>query len=151
KDKIKKAQPRWRWFRSLRKWGVPRTRDRILSRYQVEEYARGLERAGVPNVQADYQEPRPEDVRDFDEVREEQKERGLARAERLEERAERLDATAAQEYQKQRAIRDRMWPGQPILVGHHSERRHRRDLERADRGMRRSIEASEAAKDARER
>src|SRR5690606_126657 len=55
KDRIKKAQPRWRWFRSLRKWGVPRTRDRILWRYQVEEYARGLERAGVPNVRTDYQ------------------------------------------------------------------------------------------------
>ncbi|MCX4239083.1 hypothetical protein, partial [Paraliomyxa miuraensis] len=50
KDAVKKAHPRWRWFRSLRKWGVPRTRDRALSRYQVEEYARGLRGAGVPNV-----------------------------------------------------------------------------------------------------
>jgi hypothetical protein len=33
--------------------------------------------------------------------------------------------------------------GQPILVGHHSERRHRRDLARIDNNMRRAIEASE--------
>jgi hypothetical protein len=30
--------------------------------------------------------------------------------------------------------------GQPILVGHHSERRHRRDLERHDRNIRKAIE-----------
>lgn len=36
--------------------------------------------------------------------------------------------------------------GQPILVGHHSEARHRRTLERADNAMRKSIEADEKAK-----
>lgn len=30
--------------------------------------------------------------------------------------------------------------GQPILVGHHSERRHRRDIDRIDRGMRATVE-----------
>lgn len=35
--------------------------------------------------------------------------------------------------------------GQPILVGHHSEGRHRRTLERADNAMRRSIEADNKA------
>lgn len=36
-------------------------------------------------------------------------------------------------------------PGQPILVGHHSEKRHRRDLARHDANMRASIDASEKA------
>jgi len=36
--------------------------------------------------------------------------------------------------------------GQPILIGHHSEKRHRRDLERSDNAMRKSHEASETAK-----
>lgn len=36
-------------------------------------------------------------------------------------------------------------PGQPILVGHHSERGHRRLLERSDRKMEQSIAASEKA------
>ena len=35
--------------------------------------------------------------------------------------------------------------GQPILVGHHSENRHRRALERSDNAMRRSIEADDKA------
>ena len=36
-------------------------------------------------------------------------------------------------------------PGQPVLVGHHSEARHRRDLERIDNGIRASIELEEKA------
>ncbi len=36
-------------------------------------------------------------------------------------------------------------PGQPILVGHHSENRHRRDLDKIDRNMRKSVEADEKA------
>jgi hypothetical protein len=35
--------------------------------------------------------------------------------------------------------------GQPILVGHHSEGRHRRTIDRADKAMRRSIEADAKA------
>ena len=37
--------------------------------------------------------------------------------------------------------------GQPILVGHHSERGHRTALERSNSAMRRAIEADEKAKD----
>lgn len=36
--------------------------------------------------------------------------------------------------------------GQPILVGHHSERRHRRAIERADQNMRQSVELDKKAK-----
>ncbi|MCA9710705.1 MAG: hypothetical protein KDK70_32995, partial [Myxococcales bacterium] len=57
KDAIKKAQPRWRWFRSIRRWGVPRTRDRALSRDEVERYAQGLTTAGMPGVRVDYAAP----------------------------------------------------------------------------------------------
>lgn len=35
--------------------------------------------------------------------------------------------------------------GQPILVGHHSERRHRRDIAKIDAGMRASIDLSDKA------
>lgn len=41
--------------------------------------------------------------------------------------------------------------GQPILVGHHSERRHRRAIETAERAMRTSIEEGNRAEDLRER
>lgn len=151
KDAIKKAQPRWRWFRSLRKWGVPRTRERVLSSDQVEEHARGLQRSGVPSVRVDYQEPRPEDVRDFGEVIEERNERALDRAERLEDRAERLEGQAAAEHLERRAIGDAIPMGQPILVGHHSEARHRRDVARMKAAMGREVEAIDAAEHARRR
>lgn len=41
--------------------------------------------------------------------------------------------------------------GQPILVGHHSEKRHRRTLEKADRAMRTSADESKRAEDLRGR
>ncbi|MCX4239727.1 hypothetical protein [Paraliomyxa miuraensis] len=65
---VKKAQPRWRWFSKLRRWGVPRTRGRVLSSDQVEEYAQGLRVAGVPNVRVDYEEPQTVDELDLEEV-----------------------------------------------------------------------------------
>ena len=37
--------------------------------------------------------------------------------------------------------------GQPILVGHHSERGHRKALERADNNMRKCVEASQKAEE----
>jgi len=48
-------------------------------------------------------------------------------------------------YQSARSIGDMIPFGQPILVGHHSEGRHRRDLGRIDSGMRKSIEESSKA------
>ncbi|MCX4239437.1 hypothetical protein [Paraliomyxa miuraensis] len=65
---VNAARPRWRWLSRLRRWGIPRTRERLLSIEEVEEYAEGLRAAGVPNVRVDYKEPRPEDVHDLGEV-----------------------------------------------------------------------------------
>lgn len=45
-----------------------------------------------------------------------------------------------------RAAVDGIPPGQPILVGHHSERRHRAALERHDARMRAGIESEDMAK-----
>jgi hypothetical protein len=42
-------------------------------------------------------------------------------------------------------ILDIIPPGQPILVGHHSEGRHRRDLARVDRYFQKAGEEDEAA------
>lgn len=74
-----------------------------------------------------------------------------ARADRLGARAERLSRAAQAVY---KAGHDRVKDiplGQPILVGHHSERRHRNDLARYERAIRKSIELSNAAKRAAER
>lgn len=68
-----------------------------------------------------------------------------ARRARFAERAERKRAEAAAAAASASRIADAIPFGQPILVGHHSEKRHRRDVERIHSGMRKSIEASEQA------
>lgn len=75
------------------------------------------------------------------------------RRERLEARLERRREWAASREAKARAGFDRAHgaldgipPGQPILVGHHSERRHRAALERHDNAMRSAYESAEMAK-----
>lgn len=64
-----------------------------------------------------------------------------ARRERMLERAERLRGKAATDFRKA-DLREEVSGiplGQPILVGHHSERRHRNAIKRADNAMRRAI------------
>lgn len=73
------------------------------------------------------------------------RERREARADRLREWAEKRERKAEHDYQAARQIADRIPFGQPILVGHHSEGRARRDAARIDAGMRRSIEHAETA------
>lgn len=146
KEEIKSAWPRWRWFRSLGQWGVQRTRDSVLSRSKVEGYAKGLQAAGMPNVEVDYEAPEVNDLRDFAELKKERDERSLDRADRLSDRAERLHDKAAAEFGASSAAVAGIPLGQPILVGHHSEKRHRRDLDRSHRAMRRGVEANKQAK-----
>lgn len=77
--------------------------------------------------------------------REDYRERKEARVERLEERADKARAQSTAAFQTAHEIGSAIPFGQPILVGHHSERHHRRDLDRIDRNMRKSVEASEKA------
>lgn len=64
------------------------------------------------------------------------------RKERFEALAEKAKKEADAAHQTADRISSFIPPGQPILVGHHSERRHRRDLDRIDKKMRQAIEAS---------
>ena len=77
--------------------------------------------------------------------REDYQERKEARIDRMEERAARAQAESAAASHAAHEIMRHIPPGQPILVGHHSERHHRRDLDKIDRNMRKSIEAGEKA------
>jgi hypothetical protein len=73
------------------------------------------------------------------------------RAEYYEGRADRAANRASAAHGRADRIADVIPFGQPILVGHHSERRHRRDLERIDRSMRTTIEESDKAERLRDR
>ncbi len=77
--------------------------------------------------------------------REDYQERKEARIDRMEERAARAQAESAAASHAAHEIMRHIPPGQPILVGHHSERHHRRDLDKINRNMHKSIEADEKA------
>lgn len=72
-----------------------------------------------------------------------------ARRERLLRRAEKLDRISAARFKAASAEVAGIPFGQPILVGHHSERRHRAALAKHDNHMRKAIEAEKAAARAR--
>lgn len=71
-----------------------------------------------------------------------------ARRARLEARADRLRRESDSRYRAAMGLLEHIPPGQPILVGHHSERRHRAALAKHDAHMRKAIDADKAAKEA---
>lgn len=83
----------------------------------------------------------------YAERKEREAERAEARRERYDARAEKAEAAGRARFRAADQIASYIPPGQPILVGHHSERRHRRDVARIDNNMRRGIERMEAAKE----
>ena len=68
------------------------------------------------------------------------------RADRREEWAEKRSAKQDAAFEGARKLADAIPLGQPILVGHHSEKRARRDAERIHNGMTRGVEHGEMAK-----
>ncbi|TLQ38825.1 DUF3560 domain-containing protein [Streptomyces marianii] len=67
------------------------------------------------------------------------------RAQRYADRAGRAAASSQSARDTSDRIGERFWMGQPILVGHHSEGRARRDQERMHNAMRKSIAEGERA------
>jgi len=60
-------------------------------------------------------------------------------------KAQKAKQQAAAAHERADKIASFIPPGQPILVGHHSEKRHRKDLEKIDHGIRASINLNEKA------
>ncbi len=77
-------------------------------------------------------------MNEYEDKQEQRRQRYLQRAEAQENKAQQAHDTVDQ-------ISSYIPPGQPILVGHHSEKRHRRDLQRIDNTMRKAIEANDKA------
>lgn len=74
-------------------------------------------------------------------------ERAKAKAERLNGYSDASFVRSAEFYEKSNEGRDFLALGEPIKVGHHSEKRHRALIERNNSRMRRSVEESEKAAD----
>lgn len=73
-------------------------------------------------------------------------ERAEERAERFEDYSEKRGAEAEGARKAVSSIADGIPFGQPILVGHHSERRARKDAERIENGMRKAVKLWETSK-----
>lgn len=128
----------WKWSRSLGAWVIPRTWRHETVDYKVAQTVSVLADVATEVVGAD--------DRDDDATREErraERDRQLVDANRARADASRDRSDAA--YGQSRQLADMIPMGQPVLVGHHSEGRHRRDLARIDRAMRRSVDESAAA------
>jgi len=140
KDAIKRIG--MRWYAAGGFWYVPRTRGLSAPPRPLEVWAGELRASGAEVELAGVLAPTPQApaIRVGDPV-----ELAAERADRLRERAQAKEAEAHAAYERSHAISDRIPFGQPILVGHHSERRHRRDLEQIDASMRRSVDASKEA------
>jgi phospholipid N-methyltransferase len=71
--------------------------------------------------------------------------RAEARAERFEEYSDKREADAHAAREAVSRIADNIPLGQPILIGHHSERHARRDAEKIENGMRRAVKMWETS------
>lgn len=66
-----------------------------------------------------------------------------AKRERYQQYSQQASQNSQAAYEQARKVGDMIPFGQPILVGHHSEGRHRKDLNRIDNNMRKSVENQE--------
>ena len=72
-------------------------------------------------------------------------ERSQARADRAQERAQAQQSRSTAAYNRSNAAVEGIPMGQPIMVGHHSEARHRRDLAKSHTAMSQSVAVSQYA------
>ncbi|MGY3341144.1 hypothetical protein ACVW0K_007337 [Streptomyces filamentosus] len=132
---------RFRWSRNLDSWYLPHSRDKAADRFTLNAVSKALQEAG----HAVHITVREDIARSFGEAEAEREERAADRAERFEDRASRAAAASGAAFAKAREIGSGIPMGQPILIGHHSERRHRRDLARIDANQRKGIEQGNRA------
>lgn len=135
---------RFRWSRNLKAWFMPQSRGRAARRGRIAALASSLETAGF-TVRVDIE------TYDADEAFGALQSAGEERADALAEKADRERALSEGSYAASHRATEGIPFGQPILVGHHSEGRHRRDLARSDSHMRQSIEHGAKADRASER
>ncbi|PWI16005.1 hypothetical protein DI272_18915 [Streptomyces sp. Act143] len=131
-------------FRSSRNLGalyIRNSRDREADHWRIRRAVAALREAGW-EVTVEIDESKR---RSFKEAEAERLERAENRAERHSDYASSAAARSNARHKAALGALDGIEPGQPILVGHHSERRHRRAIERSDNNMRASIAEQERA------
>ncbi|MFF4292123.1 DUF3560 domain-containing protein [Streptomyces vinaceus] len=130
----------FRWSRSVGIY-IRNSRDREAQSWKINAAKTALEAAGH-TVTIEINEG---ERRSFAEAEADRAERAEDRAERFGDRADRASASSDARHQAARDIMRHIPFGQPILVGHHSQRRAERDAERIDSNMRKSIDEGKRA------
>lgn len=82
----------------------------------------------------------------FAEQVQQEQERAAERADRMRTHSDNAEKRSDQAYKTAKEIGSFIPMGQPILVGHHSEGRHRRDIAKIDNAMRKSCAEDDKAK-----
>ncbi|MEU2086742.1 DUF3560 domain-containing protein [Streptomyces albus] len=133
----------FRWSNWLDCWYLPHSRGHRSPRYRldIDQLITELEAAGFTVVEEIDDDAR----RNVAEAERGKLERVKARADGLNERAGSAAAKSEAGWRSAHQIAEHIPPGQPILVGHRSERRARRDAARIDAGMRKSIDEGKKA------
>lgn len=143
---VLKAQ-RWRWSRNIGFWYIPQSRDRAPKLAQIRATATALRVAGFAvelDIDASY--------RTTSEVEADKIARQADRVAALDANADRRAGDAETAWNAERAAY-RALPegGEPIKIGHHSERRHRNAIEKAWNKFGKAVEAEREATAARGR
>jgi len=122
-DVLRTLRTSWKPSRSLGCIFLGQSRDKAAKTWRINQAADALRNAGhTVTVEIDDTE-----ARSFAEAEAERYERAERRADYHEEHAGKAAAASDAAWQAEHRILDNIPLGQPILVGHHSERRHRRD------------------------
>ena len=129
----------WRYFPSLRQIGIGQSRDKAADTWKIGKATEALRAAGHEvTVEVDDSQRRA-----FAEAEAERYERAGARADYHEEQAGKAADSAQAAYEASHRLVENIPFGQPILVGHHSEGRHRRTLDRSWSLMGKSVAETE--------
>lgn len=144
----------FRWTPSVGAWTLNRTWHEGTRRGRALAAVAALQAAGhAAELDADTTTPAVSSAEDVAAREADRAERAAARVDRFEARAERTEAAGEAAWNKASATAALIPFGQPILRGHHSERRARRDAERIcngyEKGARLAREAEQLADRAR--
>jgi hypothetical protein len=130
----------WRWSRNVG-WYISRSRDRNANPVLIERTRAALVAAGFTvNVDVD------DTFRSAAQVEADKARRAEDRADALANKAQRKATDAAQAYAAHERACEHLPPGgEPIHVGHHSERRHRNAIDKAWSSLGKAVNAGEEA------
>ncbi|WP_172644430.1 DUF3560 domain-containing protein [Kocuria marina] len=133
----------WRWSRNLGSWFIPQSRDRLPKTWKINGTAEELRKIGHSvAVELD------ETLRPAADVESTRQERAEARADALAAKATRKEEAAEAANRRARSTMDALPEGgEPIKIGHHSEGRHRRAIEKAHNAMGASVAADREAQE----